>query len=352
MRLFHILIVLSVVLIGIPPVCALDNSAGDVYHRGVVSNVSSSNDPAVQNLDVKLTTGEDITVVANPSETGKNINYAEGDRVIVQGFHINDTEVYSYIITDFDRLPYLFISFVIFVVLSLLVGKIYGLNSLFGMAFSFLVIFKYILPQIISGKDPVLVTIIASVCIIPVTFYLSHGFNKKTHTAIVSTVLTLIMTALLTSFAVHITKLTGYSSDEAMFLQMAYSSIDMRGILLAGIIIGFLGVLDDVTVSQASIVSQLSKSKDYKNFMDLYSDAMEVGRDHITSMINTLVLVYAGASMPLLLLFVNNPQPVFNVLNAELIADEVVRTLLGSIGLILAVPISTFISAIYTEMSK
>lgn len=320
----------------------------DVKYRGVITNVESTTSDKIQQLKVILNSGETVSVENNPNSTAKNIIYTVGDKVILQKFS-NIEGVSNFIITDFDRLLYLKIVFIIFIFLALLVGQKHGFYSLIGMSFSFFVIFKFILPNIISGHNPILITVLASILIIPVTFYLSHGLNKKTHIAIISTVITLIFTSFLTSIFVNLAKLTGYSSDEAMFLQIAHSTIDMRGILLAGIIIGFLGILDDVTVSQCSIVSQLSKAKKYNNPFELYLDAMSVGRDHITSMINTLVLVYAGASMPLLLLFVNNPQPIWDLLNIELVADEVFRTLLGSIGLILSVPLSTFIASIFPD---
>jgi uncharacterized membrane protein len=302
-----------------------------------------------QELGAKLDNGDQITIINNPQTNARSITYEVRDKVIVQKFSLGQNTDSIYTIIDYQRTNYITFLFIIFVIIAVLVGKKHGIYSLLGMGVSFFMIFKFILPQIIKGANPVLITVIASLFIIPITFYLSHGFNKKTHIAIVSTVFTLIITTVLTSVSVAFAKLTGYSSEEAMFLQVADKTINMKGILLAGIIIGFLGVLDDVTVSQSSIVAQLKKSKRNYESAELYRDAMNVGRDHITSMINTLVLVYSGASMPLLLLFVNNPQPFMEVINIEIIADEIIRTLVGSIGLILAVPLSTFIASYLTQ---
>jgi uncharacterized membrane protein len=189
--------------------------------------------------------------------------------------------------------------------------------------------------------------------IIPVTFYLSHGFNKKTHVAIVGTIISLIITGVLAAVFVNISKLTGYASEEAGFLQSEIGgTINMKGVLLAGIIIGTLGVLDDITVSQSAIVYQLKKANKKLGFRQLFSRAMKVGHDHISSLINTLVLVYAGVAMPLLLLFVNNPRPFSEVINYEIIADEIVRTLVGSIGLITAVPITTVLAALWISEDR
>lgn len=296
-----------------------------------------------QKLRVKLEDIGEIIIEMGLQGSTRKIEYESGDKVVVEKLDVNGEDYY--IITDFQRTGHMLFLFLVFASLSILVGGRYGVYSIFAMVFSFFSIFKFIIPQIAMGRNPIFVTIIASLFIIPVTFYLSHGFNKKTHIAIFSTILTLIFTSILTGISVSAARLTGYASEEAMFLKAFSENINMKGILLSGIIIGFLGVLDDVTVSQSSIVEQLKRSKRTYNSGELYKDAMKVGRDHITSMINTLVLVYAGASMPLLLLFYNNPQPIMEVVNMEIIADEVIRTLVGSIGLILAVPLSTFIAS-------
>lgn len=323
------------------------SNAQEVIRGQVREILEERDDPFYQNLNIKLDIGQDIQVENSSLETGKLLEFKKGDRVLLQKLQIGDVE--KYIITDYYRANFLIFLFIIFAALAILVGKKYGFYSILAMSFSFLVIFKFILPQITTGRNPFFITILASVLIIPVTFYLSHGFNKKTHVAVISTFITLIITSLLAVISVNVAHLTGYSSDEAMFLQIGNQSINMRGILLAGIIIGFLGVLDDVTVSQSSIVSQLKSTNKNLSTLELYNSAIKVGRDHISSMINTLVLVYAGASLPLLLLFINNPQPFGQVISVELIADEIVRTLVGSIGLILAVPLTTFIASVTAD---
>ena len=301
-----------------------------------------------QKLEVKLTNGEVVTVENDPQTSAKNIRYQRGNRVILTEIPDRDG-TQTYIITDFNRTPYLITLFVVFSLLAVLIARKKGIYSLIGMAISFLVIFKLILPQISAGRSPLLITIAASVFLIPTTFYLSHGFNKKTHVAVVSTLITLTITAIFTSISISAAKLTGFASEEARFLQIANQDVNVRGLLLAGIIIGFLGILDDVTISQANVVLKLKEADPMLGTLELYKKAMEVGRDHIASMVNTLVLVYAGASLPLLLLFVDNPEPFAMVLNREIIADEVVRTLLGSMGLILAVPFTTVLTSLVAE---
>lgn len=289
--------------------------------------------------------GETIEAESGNLPTSNLPKYKVGDGLIVA--YSQDLEGNRvFYITDYIRRNSLLWLFAIFLIISLLIGRWQGLTSLIGLAISFLVIFKFILPQIYNGADPVQIAILASLVIIPVTFLLSHGLNKKTGVAIAGTLAALILTGILANLFVNLSQLTGFASEEAGFLQ-AYKPglINMKGLLLAGIIIGVLGILDDITISQAAIVDQLKKANPKLRLKELYKKAMNVGRDHIASMINTLILVYTGAALPLLLLFINNPSPFSQVINYEIIADEVVRTLVGSIGLILAVPITTLIAA-------
>jgi len=309
-----------------------------------------------QKLELKVTDGfkkgETITVENGNFPAAQVIRYRVGDEVVVTVSQ-NPEGGTLFQISDYVRRTPLYILFGIFAVLTFLVGRLKGLTSLLGMGFSFLIIFVFILPQILAGGDPILISIIGALFMIPVTFYLSHGFNKKTTVAIIGTVLALVVTGILSQIFVTASNLTGFVSEEAGFLQLALGgAVNIKGLLLAGIIIGVLGVLDDVTVSQAAVVEQLKKANSSLKPAEIYKKAMSVGRDHIASMVNTLVLVYTGASMPLLLLFVNNPQPFTEVLNYEIIANEIIRTLVGSIGLILAVPIATFIAAVATVKEK
>jgi len=310
-------------------------------------------DESYQKLKLLITKGslKDKEIIVESGDISfVNIpKYEAGDRVIVaygKDFEGND----SFYITDFVRRQPLFMLFAFFIIVTALVAGWRGLTSLVGMAISFLVIFVFILPQISKGADPVAIAIIGSVFIIPASFYLSHGLNKKTTIAVIGTLIALIITGLLAVLFVDLAKLTGFASEEAGFLESAKpGTINTKGMLLAGIIIGVLGVLDDITVSQSAIVFQLKDANSKIKPEEAFKRAMSVGRDHISSMVNTLILVYTGAALPLLILFIDSPHPFVEVINYEIIADEVVRTLVGSIGLILAVPITTFIAALSLE---
>ena len=306
-----------------------------------------------QKLEILVTKGslkdKKITIENGNLPMSNLQKYKVGDELVInygKDFEGND----SFYITDYVRRSALLWLFVIFVIAAVAIGRWQGMTSLFGMGISFLVIFKFILPKIYAGNDPIQIAILGSLVIIPATFLLSHGVNKKTVIAVIGTLISLVVTGILANAFVEASKLTGFASEEAGFLQ-AYKPglINIKGLLLAGIIIGVLGVLDDITISQSAIVQQLKAANPKLKAGELYKKAMAVGKDHIASMVNTLVLVYTGAALPLLLLFIDNPHPFSEVVNYEIIADEVVRTLVGSIGLILAVPITTFIASLVAE---
>jgi uncharacterized membrane protein len=305
------------------------------------------------NLVLEINTGTMVgrrIVVPINTNSINQPDYRVGQRVIVSAMQDVEGQEVFYITDTVRRLP-LLILFLTFFAVTVVIARWRGITSMLGMALSFFIIFQFVLPQILSGANPVLIAIIGSLIIIPITFYLSHGLNQKTTVAVIGTLITLIITGILATIFVEAAALSGFASEEATFIQsMRPDVINIKGLLLAGIIIGVLGILDDVSVSQASIVNRLKKTNPKLSARELYSQAMDVGRDHISSMVNTLILVYAGASLPLLLLFIDTPRPFLEVINYEIIADEIVRTLVGSIGLILTVPITTIIAA--TVFSK
>lgn len=287
--------------------------------------------------------GKRIFVQNEIVDLANNVTYEKFDKVMVVESGMEGDELF--VIVDYVRREGLLWLFVLFVVVAVVVGRQWGLMALLGMGVSFGVLFKLVLPWIISGMNPILAAILASVLIIPITFYLSHGVSRKTHVAVVSTFLALIITGLLSVVFVEVVKLTGFASEEAAYLQVDKAGlISIKGLLLAGLIISTLGVLDDVTVNQAGIVEKLWETDNKLSFGELYKKAMSVGQDHVSSMVNTLVLVYTGAAMPLLLLFIDGDHSFWQVINYEIVAEEVVRMLVGSIGLIMAVPITTFFS--------
>jgi uncharacterized membrane protein len=215
------------------------------------------------------------------------------------------------------------------------------------MAASLLVIIRFIIPGILSGHHPVLISIIGALAIMVPMLYLSHGVSRKTTVALIGIVLSLGLSAALASLSIAASKLSGAATEEsAMIRALTEGRINAEGLLLAGIIVGALGVLDDVAVAQASTVFELRRANPRLHRLDLFRRGMNVGRDHIASTVNTLVLAYAGAALPLLILLANQPEPLGILINREFIATEVVRTLVGSIGIVAAVPATTLLAAL------
>lgn len=309
-----------------------------------------------QKIELKILTGSEkdkIVTVENGNQALANVTkYEQGEKVIAtKDVSPDGIEIYS--VTDFVRRDSLWVLGVIFVVLTILVAKWKGVMSILSMVFTFVVVFIYVLPNLSNGANPIIIATIASLIIIPISFYMAHGINQKTTVAIVSSIVALGATAVLSLMFISLGRLTGLSSEEAgMLLVQRSGNFDMKGLLMCGIIIGALGVLDDITISQAAIVNELIKSSEKPKGALIYKQAMNVGRDHISSMVNTLVLAYAGASLPLLLVFVDNPHPFSEIINYEFLAEEIIRTLVGSIGLILAVPITTLIAVNWIRKDK
>jgi len=305
-----------------------------------------------QILTVEITTGTEhgkYVEIKNGGISGgvyrvNTAEYKANDKVNLQVSTKQDGTK-KYLITGQTKRQGLIILFFLFVITVTIVGKLRGFMSIIGMIFSFLVIIKMIIPMLIKGYDPLLSAILGMVLIIPVTFYISHGFNKKTHIGIITTIIGLLFTGLLAIFFTKLTHLTGFSSDETNYLQMQ-SNLNIKAIMLTGIMIGVLGVLDDITIGQASVVQQIVIANPKITLSKLYKRSMSVGQDHITSMVNTLILVYAGSALPLLLVFTNNNVSIKDIIEFEFIAEEIVKMLVGSIGLILMAPIATFLSAV------
>ncbi len=252
----------------------------------------------------------------------------------------------EYYISDFQRLPVLGILLAIFVAAVLAVGRWHGLRSLVGLGLSLLVVIQFIVPAILAGRNPPLVALVGSVAIMIITLYLSHGFNEMTTSAAIGTSLALVVTVGLGMGFISLGKITGFASEQAVFAQFAVEGLDLRGLVLAGLIIAALGVLDDVTISQASTVFALHDTDRRLSWATLFARAMKVGRDHIAAVVNTLFLVYAGASLALLVLFSTGGLPVGEIINSEVIAEEFIKIVVGSLGLIAAVPITTALAAV------
>jgi uncharacterized membrane protein len=258
-----------------------------------------------------------------------------------------------YSVQEPDRLPTLYFFAALFILLVLLVGGKQGLRGLISLGGSFALILYVLLPGILHGYSPILLAVGVSSLIIVLGSYITHGFNKTTSSAVIGMIITVIVTGILAYIAVHSARFTGYGTEEAFYVSLnARGHIDLLGLLLGGIMIGLLGVLYDVAISQAISVEELHHIAPHIPKSTIFKRAMRIGREHIGALVNTLAIAYAGASLPLLLLFSTPPVQIELTINREIFATEIIRILIGSIGLILAVPITTFLATLFLVKVK
>lgn len=269
---------------------------------------------------------------------------APGDNILVSISRTPDNVVNAYFADYVRTTPILWLA-LIFAVAIVVISQWKGVRALISMAFSLYIIIGYIIPQILTGNDPLRVSITGSILLLGITLYLTYGWTLKTHAAVLSMVVVLLLTGALSGLFVVFAKLNGSGDENVMFLmQLMETPINLRGLLLGGMIIGALGVLDDLVTTQASAVFELHHANPNFGFRRLYNAAMRIGQDHVAATVNTLVLAYAGASLPMLLMFSLGRGDYGYLINFSFVAEEIVRTLVGSLGLIAAVPITTTIA--------
>lgn len=310
----------------------------------VVLEEKISEDQLYQRLELITSRGEKIILTTRALPLVSGQKYQVGDKLLLEKVEDESGQT-NWQIFDYHRKPFLAFLFLVFIILALTTARQKGLTSLLGMGLSFLFIFHLFLPELMAGRNPVLVSVFIALALIPITFFLSHGLNLKTVVAIVATLLSLGLTIALASWSINQAHLSGFVSEEVGFLQdLTNGRFNLQGLLLAGIILSLVGILDDITISQAAITFELERANPSLSRAQLYWRAMRVGRDHIASMVNTLILVYAGAALPLFLLFYDSQRSLGEIINSEIVAEEIVRSLVASIGLILAVPITTLLA--------
>ncbi|MFE4697776.1 YibE/F family protein [Streptomyces sp. NPDC056738] len=301
---------------------------------------------------VRIDTGKDkgrtFTEIVQPDQSRQ---LHQGEKVVV-AYEPSAPKDLQYSVTDANRKLPLTLLAIIFAVVVVVIGRMRGVMALVALAISFVILNFFILPAILQGSNPLLVAVVGSSAIMLIALYMCHGLSARTSVAVVGTLLSLVLIGFLGSFFIDWAVLTGNTDDSTGLIHGLYPSIDMSGLLLAGVIIGSLGVLDDVTVTQTSAVWELHEANPTMGRRALYRAGIRIGRDHIASVVNTLVLAYAGAALPLLLLFSIAQSSVDTVANSELVAEEIVRTLVGSIGLVAAVPVTTALAALVVAADR
>lgn len=303
-----------------------------------------SRDIEVQILSEGPFEGQTMTLNQRRMEQTSSITPRAGQRVLIILAQQPDGQVVPFL-ADRVRLTPLALLAALFVAVTLGVSRGQGLRALLGLLLSLAAIGGFILPQLLAGRAPLLVTFVGMGALMAVTLYLIQGWNIRTHTAFLALLGCLSVTALLALLWVEVSALTGFGSEETLYLQATGVTLDMRGLLLAGIVIGASGVLDDVVLAQAVSVYEIAEANPALTVREIFRRGMKIGNAHLASMVNTLVLAYASTALPLIILFALYTEPWYLTLNREFIAEEVVRTLVGSLGLLLAVPLTTAIAA-------
>lgn len=270
--------------------------------------------------------------------------FALGDRVLLNVVP-DAPPLQRYQFADRERRPVLLTVVAAFVAAVVILGGGRGLAAIGALAVSIWLLLVFIVPAILTGRNPELVAMTGGGLIALASLYFTHGWKPLTHVAALGTFAAVSLTVLLSTVVTSLADLSGFVSEEAAFIVLL-ETVDLRGLVLAGMVLGALGALDDVTVTQASAVWELHQANPAQSRNDLTAAGMKVGRDHVAAAVNTLLLAYAGAALPLLLLFSLSGLPLGVVANSEVVAVEIIRTLVGSIGLVAAVPLTTWLAAL------
>lgn len=323
-------------------------SVSSAEKKGVV--VSIEHDETIEDTRQMIFTvevdGEEYTIDTRESLLdGLRYNIKEGSRVYVQFIYLGD-EVTQVYFVDIVRTKALLLITLLFAAVIVAIGRWRGVSALAGLVITFIILFGWVIPVILRGGSPVFTTIIASMVILGVNMHLSHGLNKHTMHAFFSTAIGVFLAWGFGAWFIRLANLSGMANEEAILLQYHSETIPLpAGILLAGIILGAVGVLDDIAITQSETVEELEKANPEMSRTELFTAAMRIGRHHIASTVNTLVLAYAGVALPLLLLFImTQGVEVGRFINEEPVAEEIIRTLAGTLALILTVPISTWLA--------
>ena len=308
------------------------NGTNQVIEAKIVSGADAGHIVTLNNDYVQLSIGDNFFLNHTPGSDGKYDS-----------------------VNNPNRLKPIIFFLLLFIAVLFLFGGKQGMRGLASLVGSIALVVYVLIPAVLHGYSPILMSLaIASVIIIFGSF-VTHGFNRTTLSAVIGMICTIIFTGFLADIAVRMTYLTGYATEESTYLNMSTNgSINMAGLLLGGILIGLLGVLYDIAIGQAISVEELIRANPIIPKTTLYARAIRIGREHIGALVNTLAIAYVGVSLPLLLYFAtfSTSSSWLLTVNQELFATEIIRTLVGSIGLIVAVPITTLIAVFILTKSK
>lgn len=324
------------------------------YYKATILEINKKIDPEtgqvgkvhhlLANIDSTDKKGEQIKISWIPVNDSDDIfKLKTNDKVILQETVVDGASNWS--VVDKDRTSIFIYLFILLAILLILVSRVQGLKAIISLVATSLVIFLILIPLIIKGYDPFWTTLVAIMIFIIPTLIFSHGANKKTYIAIAGIIFSILMVGVLSKITIDVAQLTGINEEETFYINLFGNKINLVSLLFAGIILGAVGVMDDLTIIQSSLVYELSKSNKL-SVKKLFTKAMRVGNDHIAATINTLLLAYTAVSLPLIIFIAKQEKSFFYLINREVIATEIIRILIGTIGIVLTIPITTFIASI------
>lgn len=334
-------------------------SGSDERIKVEVTTILKTTQDVIEGQDITLTIQDIEAVIVQGPRKGEQVFFSNdyavmdvGDKVFLDTTTLDTGEV-LYAVSDFERRPVLMIFFVLFVVLVIGFGRMQGIRSLVSLGVSIIAIFFVLIPLLIRGYNPVITATLISAIILFIAIFFTHGFNRKSTIAFSGTVITVIITGILAYIAIQLGNITGLAAHESVYLNYStQGSLDFAGLFLASIMIGMLGVLDDISITQVAVVRELYAVAGHMSAQEIFDSAIRVGKEHVGALVNTLVLAYVGVALPAVMYFSLSTMSAGEIINREIFAGEIMRTILGSIGLILTVPITTWLAVLFLKDFK
>jgi len=330
---------------------------GTTYPEATIASLETYECAAATGNAPAQTCARAVMVIGEGPSRGDYVQVDLSSDIVAEGIEVGDELVLNrdpgietgqpgYSFQDFPRGTPIVVLALIFTLVVGAVARLRGLLALLGLGVAFVVLLQFMLPALLDGGSPIWVSLVGSSAIMFVVLYLAHGFSARTTTALLGTLFGLGLSAVIGALAVSAARLTGFNNENALQLLQYDPTLDFSGLVLAASVVAGLGILNDVTITQASAVWQLHEASPGAGWRELFSRGMSIGRDHIASTIYTIVFAYAGSALPLLLLFDLYDRPFWTTLTGSEVGEEVVRTLVGGIALVLAVPVTTLIGAL------
>ncbi len=309
--------------------------------RDVVETIPNQEERRIQDITAIITKGDRKGEIV--TFTNDFFYLKKGSRFfLLESHHPYRMPSVTYMVSDHDRTIPLIFLFSLFIVVTIMFAGKQGVRALMALAGSIFILITIMIPNIINGNSPLIISLGVGILILFLAIVITHGWNRTSFIALLGTFITLLFTSGLALFAVHITHLSGFISEEVLYLSNNMGGfLNVRDLLLGGMLIGVLGVLDDIAITQVSVVQQLWDVHPDLSIKEVFQRSLRVGKDHMSSLVNTLVLAYIGVGLPLLLLFHSVDTPFIQIINSEVVTTEIIRMLVGSVGLILCVPITT-----------